>query len=216
MSASSQPKEEKGTPWWVVFLVFVALPVTLAFVISRQAGAQLIRRRAIASSHGWAIEVKNEGRRGWILHGFHRDVEFEAAHLIREGGGTAWRLRMPAGRTFPAWLLVRTPGADWQPRDYGTISTLVTRDALPPLAPTPSALGELEVFANADEVLLALDPLVKQLSAVRTVGQLPLSLSLVDDAVVLDGQGDLPEGEALLPYLDLAASVVRVFSPDAG
>jgi hypothetical protein len=42
------------------------------------------------------------------------------------------------------------------------------------------------------------------------------AVSFVDDGVVLDGLGDLPEGEALLPWLDLGARLVRVFSPDAG
>jgi hypothetical protein len=43
-----------------------------------------------------------------------------------------------------------------------------------------------------------------------------LNVSFVDDAVVMDGSGDLPEGEALLPWLELSARLVRVFSPDAG
>ncbi len=214
MSTQGLPQEEKGTPWWVVFLIFVVLPVTVAFFISRHAGAQLIRRKAIASSHGWAIEVKNEGQRGWVLHGFHRDVEFEAVHLLREGGGTAWRLRMGAGRSFGSWLLVSAPGLEWRARDFGTISTLVTRDALPPKVATPASLGELEVFGDAQD-LLALDPLVHHLAALKRLPT-PVAVSLVDDAVVLDGLGDLPEGEALLPYLDFAAITVRIFSPDAG
>lgn len=214
MSTQGQPKEEKGTPWWVVFLVFVVLPVTVAFFISRHAAAQLIRRKAIASAHGWAIEVKGEGQRSWVLHGFHRDLEFEAVHLLREGGGTAWRLRMGTGRSFGSWLLVSASGMGWRARDFGTISTLVVREALPPKQATPANLGALEVYGDAVE-LLALDPLVAQLATLERLPT-PVAVSLVDDGVVIDGLGDLPEGEALLPYLDFVAGTVRLFAPDAG
>lgn len=211
---SRQPPEERGTPWWIVFGVFVALPVAVAFFISREAGAQLIRRKAIASSHGWAVEVKNEGQRGWILHGFHRDLEFEGVHLLRVGGGTGWRLRMPAGRQFPSWVLFARRGTEWKASEFGTISTLVTRSELPPEVELPS-LPDVRVFASQGEPLLALDPLI---AAARTLSSLqgPVALSLVDDGVVLDGPGDLPEGEGLRPYLDFTAGVVRLFSPDAG
>lgn len=213
---SSEPKEERGTPWWVVFGVFVVLPVAAAYFISREAGAQQIRRKAIASAHGWAVEVKNEGQRGWILRGFHRDAQFEAVHLLRVGGGNAWRVRMPVAKSFPSWLLVATKGTAWQPGDFGTISTLVTRTELPPvLMAPPAAWSGFQVFAPADEPLLALDPLVK---GVATLGSLKgeVAVSLVDDGVVLDGQGPLPEGEALVPYLDFASGLAQLFSADAG
>lgn len=213
MSSSPPTTTQRGTPWWVVLGIFVVLPVTLSFVLSRQAAAQLIRRKAVASSHGWAIENKNEGQRVWILHGFHRDVEFEAVHLLREGGGTAWRLRMPLGRQVPSWVLVTSPGVDWPAPTYGTISTLTTRSELPP--PLPDAPGGLLVRAApqvATEMLLP--PVVTLLSNAKLPGE--WTVSFVDDAVVLDGAGDLPEGEGLLPWLELSASLVRVFSPDAG
>ena len=105
-------------------LVFIVVPLALAFVISRQAGAQQIRRKAIAKSYNWAVENKNEGQLAWILRGFHRDVPFEAVALLREGGGAAWRVRMPvicpillsgitgAARSMPCsrgcgWLMAR-------------------------------------------------------------------------------------------------------------
>ena len=97
MSSSPPTTTQRGTPWWVVLGIFVVLPVTLSFVLSRQAAAQLIRRKAVASSHGWAIENKNEGQRVWILHGFHRDVEFEAVHLLREP-------RQPYDTQAQVWL----------------------------------------------------------------------------------------------------------------
>ncbi len=213
MSSVPPTTSQRATPWWAVLGIFVVLPVTLAFVLSRQAGAQLIRRRAIASSHGWAVEKKNEGQREWILHGFHRDVEFEAVHLLREGGGTAWRLRMPLGRQVSSWVLVTSPGLDWPAPMYGTISTLVARSELPP--PRSDAPAGLTVFAApqaATEILLP--PVVTLVSSAKLPGA--WAVSFVDDAIVMDGSGALPEGEALLPWLDLAASLVRVFSPDAG
>ncbi|MDP3238224.1 MAG: hypothetical protein Q8S33_19375 [Myxococcales bacterium] len=213
MSSSPPTTKPRGTPSWVVLGIFVVLPVTLAFVLSRQAGAQLIRHRAIASSHGWTVEKKNEGQREWILHGFHRDVEFEAVHLLRQGGGTAWRLRMPLGREVSSWVLVMSPGVDWPAPTYGTISTLTTRTELPPLL--PDAPGGLLVRAApqaANEVLLP--PVVNLLSAAKLPGE--WTVSFVDDGIVMDGSGALPEGEALLPWLELSANLVRVFSPDAG
>lgn len=213
MSGEPTKPTQRGTPWWVVLGVFVVLPVTLGFVLSRQAGAQLIRRRAIASSHGWAVEKKNEGQREWILHGVHRDVEFEAVHLLREGGGTAWRLRMPLGREVSSWVLVTSPGLDWPAPLYGTISTLVARSALPPtVSDAPGGLIVRSSPQAASEMLSP--PVVGLLSNAKLPGD--WAVSFVDDAVVMDGAGALPEGEALLPWLDLAASLVRVFSPDAG
>jgi hypothetical protein len=213
MSSPSHEKRERGTPWWVVLGVFVVLPVTVSFVLSRQAAAQLIRRRAVASAHGWAIETKNEGQRAWILHGFHHDVEFEAVHLLREGGGTAWRLRMPLGRQVSSWVLVTSPGVDWAASRYGTVSTLVTRTELPPTLPdAPAGLFVRAAPQVATELLRP--PVIGLLSSAKLPGQ--WAVSFVDDALVLDGDGDLPEGEALLPWLELGARMVRVFSPDAG
>lgn len=212
MSGETQQRK-KTAPWWLVMGLFVVLPVVVAFFISRQAAAQHIRRKAIASSHGWALENKNEGRRAWVLHGFHRDVEFEAVQLLREGGGTAWRARMPLGRQVPSWVLVTRPGADWRPLDFGTISTLVTRSELPP--PVASGLQGFEVRAAPDAAALMLTPeVVSAVTKTTQPGQ--WAVSFVDDGVVLDGLGDLPEGEALVPWLDLLATLVRVFSPDAG
>lgn len=212
MSGTSSP-QPRSVPWWVVVAVFVVLPVTLSFVISRQAAAQLIRRKAIASSHGWATENKNEGRRVWILRGFHRDVEFEAVQLLREGGGGAWRLRMGLGFEVPSWVLLTRPGAPFRAEDFGTISALVTRSALPPSLPSPVA-----GLAVRAEVAAAERVLSPALFSVVTAAALPgdWAVSLVDDAVVLDGVGDLPEGEALVPFLELSASLVRLLSRDAG
>ncbi|MBL8919836.1 MAG: hypothetical protein JNJ54_13290 [Myxococcaceae bacterium] len=205
-------KQERLTPWWLVMAIFVLLPVVVAFLISRQAAAQQIRRKAIASSHGWAIENRNEGQRAWVLHGFHRDVEFEAVQLLREGGGTAWRLRMPLGRVAPSWVLVsRTP--TWRAQDFGTISTLLTRSELPPPA-TGGPTGYSVWGAPEVQATFLSPPVVALLTAATFEGQ--WAVSFADDGVVVDGLGAMPEGEALLPWLDLAAALVRVFSPDAG
>lgn len=211
MTTTALPKP-RSAPWWLVVGIFVVVPVTLSFIISRQAAAQQIRRKAIASSHGWAIENKNEGQRAWILHGFHRDVEFEAVHLLREGGGTAWRLRMPLGREVPSWVLVAKPG-DWRAIDFGTISTLVTRSELPPVA-----TGGPAAFTTYGAPAVVTEMLRPQVMSALSSTTLPgvFALSFVDDAVMIDGAGDLPEGEALVPWLDFSASLVRVFSPDAG
>jgi hypothetical protein len=207
-----QPKRPRLAPWWLVMGVFVLLPVVVAFLISRQAAAQQIRRKAIASSHGWAIENRNEGQRAWVLHGFHRDVEFEAVQLLREGGGTAWRLRMPLGRVVPSWVLASRT-ATWRPQDFGTISTLVTRSELPPAG--AGGLAGYTVWGAAEVQATFLSPPVAGLlSAAAFEGQ--WAVSFVDDGVVVDGLGAMPEGEALLPWLDLTAALVRVFSPDAG
>lgn len=204
-------RERQGTPWWLVLGIFVALPVTVSFVISRQAAAQQLRRKAIASSHGWAIENKNEGQRAFIVRGFHRDVEFEAVSLLREGGGAAWRVRFGVPRQFTGWTLVRFGAEPWRANDFGTISTLVTREVLPPVVSTPAELGAAVVHATPES--LALSP-----SMLRALANPPreLAVSFADDAVVLDGTGPLPEGEALLPVLDFAVSVVSQVVADAG
>ncbi len=206
MTGTPQTKAPKGTPSWVVLLVFVVVPLALAFVISRQAGAQQIRRKAIAKSYNWAVENKNEGQLAWILRGFHRDVPFEAVALLREGGGAAWRVRMPVSSTFPSWVLLATKDETWAAKDFGTISTLVTRTALPPSA---QPRGAFSVWAEPGVALLALDPLTQRLAAAPK-DLTPLAISFVDDGVVLDGRGDLPEGQALLPALDFLAELVRV------
>lgn len=209
---TTAPPKPRSAPWWLVVVIFVVVPVTLSFIISRQAAAQHIRRKAIASSHGWALENKNEGQRAWILHGFHRDVEFEAVHLLREGGGTGWRLRMPLGREVPSWVLLTKEGT-WRAIDFGTISTLVTRRELPPVAS-----GGPAGFTTWGAPAIVAEMLRPQVMSVLSSTTLPgaFGVSFVDDAVMIDGAGDLPEGEALLPWLDLGASLVRVFSPDAG
>ena len=209
---TTTPSKPRTAPWWLVVGIFVVVPVTLSFIISRQAAAQHVRRKAIASSHGWALENKNEGQRAWILHGFHRDVEFEAVQLLREGGGTAWRLRMPLGREVPSWVLFAKPH-DWLAIDFGTISTLTTRTELPPVA-TGGPAG----FTTSGAPAVVAEVLRPQVMSALSATTLPgvFAVSFVDDAVMIDGVGDLPEGEALLPWLDLSASLVRVFSPDAG
>lgn len=203
----AKPAAARTTPWWVVLVVFVVIPVSLAFLISRQAAARQIRRKAIASSHGWAIENRNEGQRAFILRGFHREVEFEAVQLLREGGGNAWRLRMAAGRTFPEWTLLVIGDRALRAADFGTISTLVTREQLP--APGP-LLGAVRLFGPPPPE--AVRALVERAPA-EAAG---LAVSLVDDGVVLDGEGELPEGEALVPVLELAASIVHGLAADAG
>jgi hypothetical protein len=213
VSSPPPPKESKGTPSWVVLVIFVVVPLVLAFVISRQAGAQQIRRKAIAKSYNWAVENKNEGQVAWILRGFHRDQPFEAVALLREGGGEGWRARIAVSRSFPAWVLFATKGTEWQAKDFGTISTLVTRTALPPMA---QPLEPFAVFSQPGEALLALDPLVKRLPGLPP-GLAPLAVSFVDDGVVLDGRGPLPEGQALLPALDYLVDLVLILEPrDAG
>lgn len=207
MTTQAKPAPARTTPWWVVLVVFVVIPVSLAFLISRQAAARQIRRKAIASSHGWAIENRNEGQRAFILRGFHRDVEFEAVQLLREGGGTAWRLRMAAGRTFPEWTLVVIGERPLRAEDFGTISTLVTRQQLPPAG---APLGALKVSGPPPSEAVRS---VLERAALEVPG---LAVSLVDDGVVLDGEGELPEGEALVPVLDLAVAVVRALGPDGG
>lgn len=209
---TTTPSKPRTAPWWLVVGIFVVVPVTLSFIISRQAAAQHVRRKAIASSHGWAIENKNEGQRAWILHGFHRDVEFEAVQLLREGGGTSWRLRMPLGREVPSWVLFAKP-YEWRAIDFGTISTLTTRTELPPVA-TGGPAG----FTTSGAPAVVAEVLRPQVMTALSATTLPgvFAVSFVDDAVMIDGLGDLPEGEALLPWLDLSASLVRVFSPDAG
>ncbi|MER2561044.1 MAG: hypothetical protein ABTQ32_10010 [Myxococcaceae bacterium] len=209
---TTTPSKPRTAPWWLVVGIFVVVPVTLSFIISRQAAAQHVRRKAIASSHGWALENKNEGQRAWILHGFHRDVEFEAVQLLREGGGTSWRLRMPLGREVPSWVLFAKP-YEWRAIDFGTISTLTTRTELPPVA-TGGPAG----FTTSGAPAVVAEVLRPQVMSALSATTLPgvFAVSFVDDAVMIDGVGDLPEGEALLPWLDLSASLVRVFSPDAG
>lgn len=209
---TTTPSKPRTAPWWLVVGIFVVVPVTLSFIISRQAAAQHVRRKAIASSHGWALENKNEGQRAWILHGFHHDVEFEAVQLLREGGGTAWRLRMPLGREVPSWVLFAKPH-DWRAIDFGTISTLTTRTELPPVA-TGGPAG----FTTSGAAAVVAEVLRPQVMSALSATTLPgvFAVSFVDDAVMIDGVGDLPEGEALLPWLDLSASLVRIFSPDAG
>lgn len=207
--AGQADTQRTGTPWWVVLGVFVVLPVLLAFFISRQAAAQQVRRKAVASSHGWAIENKNEGQRVWILRGSHGGFVFEATELLREGGGSAYRVRFPIARTFPSWSLVRFQLADFQPRDFGTISTLVRRDAFPAAIQSPFD----EVSMAGDAALLS-EP--KLLELLRPPPLVQLAVSFVDDGVVLDGTGPLPEGEALVPLLDYAARLAAHLSPDAG
>ncbi|MCA3016118.1 MAG: hypothetical protein INH41_27360 [Myxococcaceae bacterium] len=212
---SPPPTTPRGTPSWVVLVVFVALPLVLAFAISRQAGALVIRRKAVANAHGWAVENKNEGRLVWVLRGSHRERPFEAVSLLREGGGEAWRARVAVSRPFQGWVLVATPG-DWQARDFGTISTLTTRSALPPRAPAVARLGGLDIYAEPSAPVLALPALLDRLSALPP-GMTPLAISFVDDGVVLDGRGPLPEGEALVPVLDYLAGLVERLEPlDAG
>ncbi len=210
---TTTPSKPRTAPWWLVVGIFVVVPVTLSFIISRQAAAQHVRRKAIASSHGWALENKNEGQRAWILHGFHRDVEFEAVQLLREGGGTSWRLRMPLGREVPSWVLFAKPH-DWRAIDFGTISTLVTRSELPPVFTSGGPAG----FTTSGAPAVVAEVLRPQVMSALSATTLPgvFAVSFVDDAVMIDGVGDLPEGEALLPWLDLSAALVRVFSPDAG
>lgn len=212
MSGSTKTTQ-RSVPSLLVLGLFVVLPVTVAFLISRQAAALQVRRKAIAGAHGWATENKNEGQRAWIVRGFHHDVEFEAVHLLREGGGTAWRVRLPLGHEVPSWVLVTAPGVDWPPGHYGTISTLVTRTELPP--PWPGAPSGLLVRAAPEVGARMLLPAV-----VAALASPPKpdgwAISFVDDAVMIDGAGDLPEGEALTPWLTLGARLVRVFSPDAG
>jgi hypothetical protein len=209
------PKSTKGTPAWVVLAIFVVVPLVLAFVISRQAGAQQIRRKAIAKSYNWAVENKNEGQVGWILRGFHRDRPFEAVALLREGGGDAWRARIAVRQPFGSWALVASKDGAWQAKDFGTISTLVTRTALPPAASLDAPEG-FDVYAQPGDAVFALDALKRVLPRAPE-GLRPLAVSFVDDGVVLDGRGPLPEGQALIPALDYLVDLVDCFEPrDAG
>lgn len=187
----------------MVLAVFVVVPLVVAFLISRQSGAQLLRRKAIASAHQWAVENKNEGQLVWVLRGAFRGRAFEAVQLLREGGGRAWRLRTPVRHLFRSWVLVTSSDVEWRPEDFGTISSLVVRSQLPMPADVEGqtdlrGFGEMSTLQR-----LGLQSLLAEFK----VRQAPFALSLVDDGIVLDGRGDLPEGEALLPWLE---TVVRL------
>jgi len=220
VSAQNPSSRPRGVPAWVVLLGFVVLPVLVALGISRQAGARQVRRKAIASSHGWAVELKNEGRVVYVLRGFHRDRPFEAVQLLRGGAdeGGAWRLRVPLQRATPSWVLVTPANLPLTPAQFGTITTLVTRTTLPPAWTGPPMVEPPWVVAGeADAVRGLLDQPVRD--ALKRGAGLPAvpAVSFVDSAVVLDQLTDLPEGEALIPYLDFGVGLVDALDgPDAG